>query len=432
VVNRLVPYEMAPPGFEAIYTGETVAGPIEPFPASSPLQRLADAAGNVYLLWSTWTWTWPGGEADWDADIRAINAMQRALGALDDETRRIRAHIGSLVPCDNGFPVTVDELLRAIGHGRLDERTYHNGCWMSAMWWQDASTQPGEREAMRTIEGVLRGYLEGRSSEQARTRYLGARGFIERTYDWLGPSSDLTPLQGLMMERLLLPFGFLTGRVPDHAAALAECCRPGGRGAALDAQIAELAGLPPIHADHQPEYRRALAAIDDPARRDLYAVCGAMAHVLHDLSACHHSTFRWIESWIHGIGTGRLGVPTRRAGAERERLGRLLLGTVYALDRWLLGASMQFTLLDLGHLDLGYDIKNEVLRVYAYLGEDRSPITRWLAACLWYTLGNNPLRGNPAGLVRHTALMKHAEALGLSTRAWRGQPLPSLPDHVAL
>jgi hypothetical protein len=71
---------------------------------------------------------------------------------------------------------------------------------------------------------------------------------------------------------------------------------------------------------------------------------------------------------------------------ERERLGRLLFGYVLGLDQWLKGTPMQFLLLDLGHVDLGFDPKNEILRVYAYLGEERTALKEWLAACLWYLM----------------------------------------------
>ena len=112
-------------------------------------------------------------------------------------------------------------------------------------------------------------------------------------------------------------------------------------------------------------------------------------------------------------------IPTRKAGTERERLGHLLFGYVLGLDKWLLGVPMQLLLMDLGHLDLGFDPKNEVLRVYAYLGEQRTPVKQWLAACLWHNLTYAPIdRAHPAGLVRHKELLEHAAALGVSVREW--------------
>jgi hypothetical protein len=98
---------------------------------------------------------------------------------------------------------------------------------------------------------------------------------------------------------------------------------------------------------------------------------------------------------------------------ERARLGRLLFGYILGLDRWLLGEPMQFLLLDLGHVDLGLDPKNEILRVYAYLGEGRSPVKEWLAACLWYHLYASMQRRNA-----HQALIARAAESGVSLRAW--------------
>ncbi len=84
---------------------------------------------------------------------------------------------------------------------------------------------------------------------------------------------------------------------------------------------------------------------------------------------------------------------------------------------------MQFFLLDLGHKDLGFDPKNEVLRVYAYLGEERTPVKEWLAACLWHNLSYNPIDGNPGGLVRHKNLFDLAIHVGISMREWMDKEL---------
>jgi len=71
------------------------------------------------------------------------------------------------------------------------------------------------------------------------------------------------------------------------------------------------------------------------------------------------------------------------------------------------------------HMDLGFDPKNEVVRVDAYLGEQRTPIKQWLSACLWHNLTYSRLEpAYPAGLVRHKELLEHAAGLGLSVREW--------------
>ena len=80
---------------------------------------------------------------------------------------------------------------------------------------------------------------------------------------------------------------------------------------------------------------------------------------------------------------------------------------------------MQLLLTDLGHLDMGFDPKNEVLRVYAYLGAEGTAVKRWLAACLWHSLTYSLIGpAYPAGLVRHKDLLDHAAALGVSIREW--------------
>ncbi len=91
----------------------------------------------------------------------------------------------------------------------------------------------------------------------------------------------------------------------------------------------------------------------------MYRTCCAIAAGVCTLSDCHHNTFRFIESWIHGIGTGCLEISTRKAHTEKQRLGRLLLGYALGLDRWTAGVPMQFLLMDLGHIDLGFDPKTK-------------------------------------------------------------------------
>ena len=60
----------------------------------------------------------------------------------------------------------------------------------------------------------------------------------------------------------------------------------------------------------------------------------------------------------------------------------------------------------------------EILRVYAYLGEEGTPVQRWLAACLWFNLALMP----PASLYkwgrRHKELVTVASAEGISVREW--------------
>jgi len=431
--NTLVPYDMVSPGFEAIYTGKK----------SSP-EGESDNEGNEISKWSVFTWTFPEQENNWDKEIKHLNNMQIKLGDLDDSTRQIRAHIGSLVPCDSGFPVTVDELLNAIGRGRLDEPSFHNGCWCSCFWWRQKTTQPVHAESKRIIHTVLTGYLASKSRKSLIKESPGAAGFINRTYEWLGPISKLTEVQKLMMDRMLLTIDCFVKTsftavetVPSpNESELQDLEALGqdlfydenGCGAHLDAEIANKAGLPKIYPQWNPEFEKTLDKLAEPGKKELYKVCSAIASGAQVLSDCHHNTFRHIEGWIHGIGTGRLSIPTRKAQAERQRLAHLLFGYALGLDRWLMCIPLQFLLLDLGHIDLGFDFKNEILRVYAYLGEKRTPVKEWLAACLWYTLTYNPMSGYsadldpaasfPIGLVQHKELLERAEQVGISPREW--------------
>ena len=420
---RLVPYGKLTPGFEAIFVDDN--------PTAFAGELISEShSGDLMQRWSLWDCS-PDPEG-WDDEIRHLNRLQEGLGEIPSDARRIRAHIGSLTPCDSGVPVTVDELLATIGRGTLAEPAFHNGCWNSDMWGRAKTSQPRQLEGMRTIYSVLMGYLAGDSEESIVDRYPYAKGFVQRTYEWLGPATQLTQLQKLLIERMLLPFDFFT-RVsyavprdmwPDGAEATCQaimraCYEEGGCGQEIDREIAELMDLPEISMMY-PE-RAYQAPIDDPEKKDLYVLCCALAHGLHTLSDCHHSTFRWIENWIYAIGSGRWGIPTRMVGPERTRIGQLIFSYLLGLDRWLLGIPMQFLLLDIGHLDLPFNPKNEIIRVYAHLGEERTPLKEWLVACLWHSLMYST--GGLAWRDRHQDLIEHAGRVGLSVREWMDSQL---------
>jgi hypothetical protein len=277
---------------------------------------------------------------------------------------------------------------------------------------------------MRAIETVLRGYLDGQPQVAFLAQYPYARGFVERAYDWLGPREGLSEVQRLMLERMLLPFEYFAGHNPVPEDVLHTCFDEGGPGKALDARIAALAGIPKIVPNYRREYRERLDAIADPQKRVLYTVSCHVADCIAELSDCHHAMLRRIERWIHGIGTLTWDIPTRQPNAESTRLGRLFFGYALGLDAWLREIPMQFLLLDLGHADLGFDPRNEILRVYACLG-DPAPVKRWLAACLWYKVVLEP----PASLYRwgqrHKDLLAQAGAAGVSIRTWMDQQLAS-------
>ncbi len=414
--GEFVPYALVTPGFEATYTGGTDLNVAD---GSGPcFSYFSDAYGNVARRYSLWGFA-KATEDTWDDEIRVINAMQAALGPLDDDTREIRAQIGSLVGCDNGVPVTIDEVLTAIGTGKFLTPAFHAGCWMGR---GSRTTQPGQTESMRAIEAVIHGYLAGQAQEVLLEQHPHARGFVERAYTWLGPVGELKEVQRLMLQRMLLPFEYFAKHNPDHEKVLHACFDEGNLGKSLDAAIAALAGIPDIVPNYRKEYRERLETIAEPEKRAIYTVSCHIADCISELSDCHHAMLRRIERWIHGIGMLTWDIPSRAPHAEAARLGRLFFGYALGLDAWLRDSPMQFLLLDLGHVDLGFDPKNEILRVYANLGES-TPVKRWLAACLWYKCVLEP----PAGLYRggfcHKELLRRADAAGVSIRDWMDQRL---------
>jgi len=437
--DELVPYDQVSPGFEAAYTGETSSTPVQESQGVSTLY--SDENGNLIGQWCTIPWIFPNEEGqwkedEWDDTVKHLNEMQSKLGPLSDIIRLIRCHITSLIPCDSGLPVTVDELLFAIARGKLERSSFKNGCLCSGMGCQLKTSQPRQNESIRTIHAVLNAYLAVETREGAIKAHPEALGFINRLYEWLGAVSELSKVQRKMLDRTLLTIDLLTRAnctatgaqsSPEESElqgieALGKdvLYDENGRGLRLDAEIAEGAGLPKIHPewDH-PAYQEALDTLKDEQKQELYKTCCAIASGIHTACDCHHSTFRYIESWIHGVATGRLGIPTRRAQAEKQRLGHMLFGYALGLDRWLMRAPLQFLLLDLGHIDLGFDPRNNIVRVYACLGEERTPVKEWLAACLWYTLVHNQHGGLIGSFtLSHTDLIQRGKDKGVTVHEW--------------
>jgi len=437
--DTLVPYDQVSPGFEAVYTGETSSTPVRENQMVSTLY--SDEDGNLIGQWCTFPWIFPNEEGqwkedEWDDTVKHLNKMQSKLGPLTDSIRRIRAHITSLIPCDSGLPVTVDEVLFAIARGKLDRASFKNGCLCTGMARELKTSQPRQAESLRTIHAVLNAYLAGEPGQNVVKAHPEAAGFINRSYEWLGAVSDLSKVQRKMLDRVLLIIDLFTGTNPTAAGLQSSLdepelqeiealgkdvfCDENGRGPRLDAEISDLAGLPKIHPewDH-PAYQEALDTLKDEQKRELYKTCCAIASGIHSASDCHHSTFRYIENWIHGVATGRLGIPTRKAQSEKQRLGQMLFGYALGLDKWLMRVPLQFLLLDLGHIDLGFDPRNNIVRVYACLGEERTPVKEWLAACLWYTLVHNQQGGLIGSWTSsHTDLIQRCKDKGVTVDEW--------------
>ena len=179
--NDFAPQEYAPIGFEAVYTGETNLA--EKDNSDPDLSFGEDKNGNVFMKYSMWGFCHQR-ETAWNDEIRFINSLQKKLGSLSKDTRRIRLQIASLQCCDNGIPVTIDEVLNGIGTGKFFQPTFHPGCWLSM---GTRTTQPKQVECMTIIENILKDYLAGKPASKLIKEYPPAKGFIERTYEWLGP-----------------------------------------------------------------------------------------------------------------------------------------------------------------------------------------------------------------------------------------------------
>ncbi|MHC4285736.1 MAG: hypothetical protein ACYSWZ_22590, partial [Planctomycetota bacterium] len=380
-------------------------------------------------------------EDEWDDTVKHLHKMQSKLGPLTDSIRLLRCHITGLIPCDSGLPTTVDELLFAIARGKLERSSFKNGCMCSGMGCEKLKTsQPQQIESVRTIHAVLNAYLAGEPGQNVVKAHREAAGFINRSYEWLGAVSDLSKVQRKMLDRMLLTFDFFiklnyTGTDPQSSlegSALQDMEALGkdvfydenGRGPRLDTEISELAGLPKINPWDPASYREVPDALKDEQKQELYKTCCHIASGIYTASDCHHNTFRFIESWIHGIATGRLGIPTRKAQSERQRLGHMLFGYALGLDRWLERIPLQFLLLDLGHIDLGFDPRNNILRIYACLGEERTPVKEWLATCLWYSLVHNQHGGLIGSWTSsHTDLIQRCKDKGVDVDEWMNSAL---------
>jgi hypothetical protein len=360
----------------------------------------------------------------WGEEAKQINKIQVSLGPLDEETRRIRIKLGGLVLCDSGVPVCIDELLRIIGSGQLPDASYRVGCWPGG---EGITTQPGHCESMRSLEEIIRAYVRGQKESVSLGRFPFAGGFIRRLHQWFGSVDDLSELQRKMIERLLLPFELF--KISSHAdyeimmQVSKKCFGEDSEGRQLDRSIAEMADLPEIARYNSGDFSKAIDSIDNPHRKTLYALCGQLAESVYELSDCHHNTFRVIEKLIYGISRLSLeDIPDRTPGAERKRLGQLLYSYTLGLDSWLSGKPLQFLLLDLSHVDFGFDPKNEILRVYSYLGEERDSVKEWLVASLWCIIYRNPHGGlNPLweySRNAHFDIVSKTEGLGYSGRSW--------------
>ena len=421
---QLAEQTLIPAGFERIYVDELMWW-------MSDHMLTEDEEGRRYL--EAALWNCENDPEKWGPEVRYLVAMGERLRPQSEDIRKVRAYISSLTPCAAGLPVGIVEILRAIGRGRMDEPTYWNGCWSGGNWWENLQPQADQPAVMRTIHSILIQWRNGESLYDLIATYPEAKGFINRVFEWLGNPKEFSEIQDLMLERFLLPFDLymLDMRFdPNNKSqprlqqmqfdVFEEAYGPRGRGQAIDQKIARLAGLPPIKGLNA--YSEIPEEITDPLKRRIYRAAGLLAHGLHTTCDCHHSTFRWLENHLYAIGQLRVGVPTHQSGQEGERIGRLLFGYLYALDCWLKERPEGFVLMDLDHVDLGFDIKNEIVTAYAYLRE-KTPVKEWLVGCLWYAMmyATGGLAWGRRG--RHRELVGSARQKGLEVNTWMQEQL---------
>ncbi len=71
--NDFVKNESVPPGFEAVYMGETELSRIDQ--SDQDLSYAQDQNGNVFMKYSIWGFSHQK-EEDWNSEIRHMNKMQ--------------------------------------------------------------------------------------------------------------------------------------------------------------------------------------------------------------------------------------------------------------------------------------------------------------------------------------------------------------------
>lgn len=324
----LAPYGETRPGFEVLCWdfGE--------FPAFGVGQ---------YLLctWNIWTKDDP---ATHDQEKQQINAMQQALGVLDDETRYLRLQIPCLMRCFYAFPATVDMLLAGIaaGEAQLDGKL---------------SCEPPWQE-MRLILRHRRGLPFALADE----RHALAHAYREIISSWMAGCA----------------LAWLQQTLPAHAQLAERLYRylgPPDERKTLDVQRVCVALLPWAYPPHEPwENRtRRLSTLNKQVEQD--DELGRLIAVNNDRGSCHHSFFRHLDYQLAMIGAGG-PVTLPGKGEERQRILTAVTNYVHALGSWLAQRMIDEA------IAIWPDAEETLRKVYATLGKT-TPVKRWLVACLW-------------------------------------------------
>lgn len=345
----LAPYSETRPGFELL------TGTSEHFPS---------VAENRYQVchWDIWATDDP---TERDAVRQRLNAMQMALGSLDDEARFVRLQIACLQRCWWEFPTNVDVVLRGIGSGtvNLDGRVSCEPPWSElctrlrllrnhpagdAGRYQTAEQEYGlltdRRAQARHYMTILDWWTFGGDLELVQQALPEGAAAADRIYRWLGPP---TPLKALYVQKVRVSLGW-------HAF-------PSKSSAIPSKSITET--LMTAIGSALPEDGSDVGSMIE--RRDL----------------CHHAFFRHVDGQLAAIGAGaRVAMPG--AGEERRRIHEAVTNYVHGLCSWLAGRPIE----DAAAVWPPSD--STVRLIYTALGEP-TPVKRWLAACLWKHLQDN-------------------------------------------
>ena len=157
---RLLEYRYVHPGFDIVIGNDDVE------------------MGKVWNLWFNVTLT--DEPRKWDAQIRALNDIERTLGGLTVEQRLIRAHMAEFCRFSPSFPTNVGILCSEIGQGALST-PIAIGCegrgLLNCLGYHDAQSEDRQRINMLTRYGESLKRWLGRDKAQTPLDYK-VTGFL--------------------------------------------------------------------------------------------------------------------------------------------------------------------------------------------------------------------------------------------------------------
>ena len=338
----LAPYAETCPGFEVLF------GPSEHF-------AVDDANRYRVCIWNIWAKNDP---AEQDVEKQRINAMEVALGSLDDETRYIRLQIACLQRCYYAFPHTVDAVLRGIGAGvvQLDTNVSCEPPWH------------GLRLILRQRRGMP-------PEAAANERHMLAYAYFTILNGWLASADLVWVKQILPMHAALAETIYQRLGLPDTAKSLQvqRLC--------TSLLIFAFPSLEPWDSRwdrHTYLMQMQTSLIDTGGREDKL---GKLIDGNINRGTCHHSFFRHLDYQIGMIGTG-VPIELDGKGEERRRIQDAVTNYVHAMGSWLAHRTPEEA------INIWPPAEEIIGNVYAILGTE-TPVKRWLVALLWKRLQDN-------------------------------------------